>query len=525
MSVNSTNPRWVHFGEFLTARMGLHFPPERQGELVRGMTLAAAEFGFTDPEPCVEWLLNTPLARSQIEILASTLTVGETYFFREKRTFELLEKQVLPALIAARRYGERRLRFWSAACCTGEEPYSLAIVLRRLLPDLAEWNITILATDINPSFLRKATAGVFRDWSFRDAPDWLKEQYFRPGREGQYEIQPQIRRMVSFAYLNLADDAYPSLLNDTHAMDLILCRNVLMYFAPKPVRNVVAGLCRALVPGGWLVVSPVEVPLAASEGLVPINFPDAVFFRRGKRLATTMAPGESTETPGACDAAPDGGHSPTEIIPPSVVPGAESATTAGTRARPATSPMAVPELVQEAGRLHRCGQTPAAQEPLAAAVTREPHAREPLAAAVTREPHAWEALALRARALADDGRLAEALAHCDQALAQNKLHVAGHYLRSTILVEQGETAEAIRALHRVLYLEPDFVLAHFALGNLFRRQTQDQDANRSYRTALTLLARCGRDDLLPEGEGMTAGRLTEVILSYLKLVSTGTGEA
>ena len=181
----------------------------------------------------MDWLLSSePPSRNQIEILASYLTIGETYFFREKQTFEILEERILADLIKTRRQNERRLRIWSAGCCTGEEPYSIAMLLSKMLPDLKDWNISILATDINPRFLHKASEGVYSKWSFRDCPQGVKERYFRKAKEDRLEILPDIKKMVTFSYLNLVEDSYPSLSNCTNAMDVIFCRNVLMYFAP-----------------------------------------------------------------------------------------------------------------------------------------------------------------------------------------------------------------------------------------------------------------------------------------------------
>ena len=270
---------------FVTDHLGLHFPEERWPDLQRGIHSAACEFGYGNDEECIRWLMSAPLSKAQIEVLAGSLTVGETYFFRERRTFDALEQCVLPELIRARRDGERRLRLWSAACCTGEEAYSLAILLRRILPDLRDWNITILATDVNPRFLHKAALGVFGEWSFRDTPDWLKGAFFTATGANQYAILPEIRRMVRFEHLNLAQDVYPSLLNDTNAMDVILCRNVIMYFAPQRANAVIAALHRCLLPGGWLVLSATEISPALAAEFVPVRLDNAIFYRKGTREA------------------------------------------------------------------------------------------------------------------------------------------------------------------------------------------------------------------------------------------------
>src|SRR6266478_3226320 len=253
------------FSRLVASKMGLHFPPERWQDLEKGIRSVASDFGAPDAETCLEQMLSKPLAKEQIEILASALTVGETYFFRETRSFGILSEQVLPQLIAARQGNERRLRIWSAGCCTGEEPYSIAISLDRILPKPSQWHITILGTDINPRFLQKAAAGVFSDWSFRDAPPWVKQRYFKQVGPHQFEILPRIKQMVTFAYLNLAEDLYPSLCNNTNAMDLIFCRNVLMYFSAEMAKRVIHGFHHALVDSGWLFVSAVE----ASAELFP----------------------------------------------------------------------------------------------------------------------------------------------------------------------------------------------------------------------------------------------------------------
>ncbi|MBI2224552.1 MAG: molybdopterin-dependent oxidoreductase, partial [Betaproteobacteria bacterium] len=162
--------------EFLAAQMGLHFPRERWGDLERGIAAAASEFGMADVQSCINWLVSTSLTRNQVEILASHLTVGETYFFREQRSFEMLEEHVLPEILRVRGETGSRVRIWSAGCCTGEEPYSIAMLLDRLIPDAVKRNFTILATDINPRFLRKAAEGVYSDWSFRETPAWIRER-------------------------------------------------------------------------------------------------------------------------------------------------------------------------------------------------------------------------------------------------------------------------------------------------------------------------------------------------------------
>ncbi|ARU32940.1 hypothetical protein CAP31_11125 [Sulfuriferula sp. AH1] len=452
--------------EFIAIRTGLYFPQERWADLERGVAAAAPDFNFQDLESCVHWLLSAPLTRHMTEILASHLSIGETYFFREQQNLDILGEQILMPLLQSRRQNERRLRIWSAGCSTGEEAYTLAILLDRLIPDLAAWNITILATDFNPKVLRKAAQGVYGEWSFRNAPVWLRQRYFTERDDGRYEIQPRIRKMVTFSYLNFVDDVYPSLSNNTSAMDVILCRNVLMYFTPQRARQVADNFYRALVAGGWLIVSPTETSNSLFSSFAPVTFPGAVLYR--KRLATES--GSRVGEPPQQQSFHDMG-----VAPP-------------------LPPVVRPEPVTEV------------------AVTR----MAPAESRPVSPPDEGERLSRMARSSANQGRLDEALDWCEKAIAADKLNPLYHYLGATILQEQGRHDIAIQWLMRALYLDPDFVLAHFGLGNLHQSLGRYQQARRYFGNVLTLLHLHLQDDILPEADGLTAGRLAEIVTSLLE---------
>jgi chemotaxis protein methyltransferase CheR len=479
--------------EWLSTRIGLSFPKERWPELQKRIHLAAQELGLGSGEALLQWLRSVVPNRHQIEVLASHLTVGETYFFREQALFEVLESQVLSPLIAARRGQERRLRIWSAGCASGEEPYSIAIVLHKLLADLKEWKVTILATDINPSFLAKAAAGAYGKWSFRGTPASILDRYFRKARDGRLETLPEIRKMVQLAYLNLAEDTYPSLATNTNAMDVILCRNVLMYFAPGRAKQILAKLQRSLVDGGWLILGPSELSLVPPDGLARVDFSDAILYRKGDGHSTRP---EVRQT---------GAEAPLSLLPPwepvyaqraSVSEADPPALSAGLVSTPSGpvgegSPLST---LDEARELYQAGRYPEAAEKL-------------------REQDSPEAMALLVRCLANEGRLTEALLSCERALAAVPGDAGLRYLRATILQEEGRIEEAARSLRQALYLDPTFVLAHFAQGNLALQRGRRRDALKHFRNALSGLADYPQGEILPESEGISAGRLAELIQS------------
>lgn len=292
----------------IAERIGLHFPSDRFGDLTRGLLSASRELGFDSVDAFADAILSSPLTREQFRVLVSHLTIGETYFFRETPTWDVLRNSALPDLIKDRRGRVQRLRLWSAACASGEEAYSLAILLHELLPDLADWHVTILASDVNPRSLQKAVAGEYGEWSFRGVRAEVKRRYFTPTGNGRYAIREDIRRLVVFEHVNLVDDNYPSLSTETNAMDVILCRNVLIYFTPQQIERVIAKLSGALVGGGWLVVSPSEASHTLFPQLTATNFPGAILFQKRGRVPVSVSiappPVRHSRPQGAIPAAP-----------------------------------------------------------------------------------------------------------------------------------------------------------------------------------------------------------------------------
>jgi len=464
--------------DFVAERMGFHFPRERWPDLERGIRAAVPEFDFDDTESCVRWLVSSPVTRSQIEVLASHLTVGETYFFRERQSFQILEERVLPELIRKRRGTDKRLRIWSAGCCTGEEPYSIAILLRQSLPDLKDWQITILATDINPHFLKKAAEGIYGEWSFRGVPTGTQDRHFTKKRNGRFGILPEIRRMVTFSYLNLAEDAYPSLLNNTNAMDVIFCRNVLMYFAPERAKQVVRKFHHALLDVGWLVVSPSETSQILYSQFATVNFPGVILYKKDGHKRST-----------------DVSYELEEKTKPFLQPPQEKSIITGAPEPEVTEPEPVPYTqalyYYEQGLYEEAVQM--------------------LSVLLAGEPGNSKAMALLARVHANQGNLMEATRWCEKALAADKLSTTYHVLHATILQEQGAMQEAVRALKRALYLDQNLVLAHFALANIARQQGKSQEASKHFENTRILLNAYAQEEILPESEGMTAGRLMEIL--------------
>ncbi|MEW6614371.1 MAG: CheR family methyltransferase [Thermodesulfobacteriota bacterium] len=488
--------------DLVTARTGLRFPRERWDDLQRGIEAAAKEFGFDNAESCVHWLLSSSLTRDKIETLASHLTVGETYFFREEKGFRVLEEDILPELIASRRGGDQRLRIWSAGCATGEEPYSIAILLGKISIDLNNWNTAILATDINPRFLQKASHGIYGEWSFRGCPQWVKEKYFKKTKDGRFEIARGIKKMVIFFHHNLAEDPYPSLLNKTNAMDVIFCRNVLMYFAPEQANKVIQGFYDCLTNGGWLIVSPSEASHVLYPQFTAVNYLGVILYRKevasGKfRIESYRFQDVTFKLPIPSDKVQVTGYE-REDTPRPLIPEPQPTIH---YPRPPT-----PATYEEALSLYGQGYYAEAEEKVIDLLSHDGADSK--------------AMALLARVYANQGKLSDALDYCRKAITTDRLNPGYYYLLATILQEQNQVDEAAVSLKQALYLEQDFALAHFALGNLTLQQRKLQEARKHFENALSLLDSYQQEDVLPESEGMTAGRLMEIITA-IKLQFAG----
>lgn len=416
--------------ELLARRLGLHFSEDRQAELERTLLESAGASGRRAPDAWLALLASRPLADPMWIRLIARLTIGETHFWRDHACFEALEHHVLPDLITARR-SRRTLRIWSAACSTGEEPYSLAILLDRLLLDRASWDVTVLATDLNATALATARRGLYRPWSLRDVPAVVRDRYFRGRGARGIEVDPEIRRMVRFETVNLTEP-FPATVT-AGSMDLVLCRNVLMYLTPEAAGLAIAHLLAALADDGWLIVAPAEASAQAFRPLQPVSFPGVIFFRAG---------------------------TPDEVARP------QPAATVSPRKQEASDR---PQRV----RASRSGAVPPAARPA-----------DPVpATALPAGPERPDELKTRAQALADGGSLDAARELCEQALAADRLDAGAYRLLAAIEQEGGRPAPAMEALRRALYLDPDSSESHLALGRLLLAHGERGAALRHIETA------------------------------------------
>ena len=233
-------------------------------------------------------------ANDEWEELARAFTTGETFFFRDHGQFDLMRLRLLPELIARHR-SDKTLRLWSAGCASGEEAYSLAILADMLLPERSGWNILILGTDIDSKAIAKAQRGRYGQWSFRTIPPKIQQHYFHLD-DDEWVVDERIRRMVTLQVSNLVSEPFPDLNSELHDMDMILCRNVFIYFDPNAVSAVAAKFAATLCEGGYLLTAHTELIGHPVQKLESRLFVEGVVYQRASYQPVVARPSVSITT-------------------------------------------------------------------------------------------------------------------------------------------------------------------------------------------------------------------------------------
>jgi len=441
-------------------RTGLVIPHSRRKPAEDAIRKAMAVRRIAEPATYLARLDDAAV----LDELADEITIHETYFFRDVHQLDAIARTMLPEVIG-RRGPDHVLRIWSAGCATGEEPYSLAMLLDH---EGLSRRARVLGTDLARRALEQARRGRYSAWSLRGPGAVRAMPYLTPRGTG-WEVLPRIRELVDLAYVNLATDRYPSLTEGLWGMDLIVCRNVLIYFGGRTIAAVARRLHATLAEGGWLVLGASDPPLWAHADFETVVLDGAVALRR--RFGSVAA---------------SRGPEPIEVHRADTIRAAET---------PASVPSSAPAA--------RTATQPPTSAPRS--VIRE----APVATA--------NGVAAAVRALADvDERSAEQA--CVAAIAVDPMSAELHHVRAILLLAQGRLAEAREAARRAIYLVPDLAVGHFVLATIAARQHDRAGARGAFRRAAELAGARPADELVALGDGETAGRFRDAAVAQLALL-------
>jgi chemotaxis protein methyltransferase CheR len=262
------------FGEFFYAKSGVQFAASKRyfvdrklAERARARTCATFREYFT--------LLRADRAQTELQELINLLTVNETYFFRETYQFAALVGSALPQIAKRKRPGDV-IRIWSLPCSTGEEPYSIAIAVLDSWPQADQFAVEILASDIDTRVLAEAKAGVYGERSLQNVSAQLRQRYFRRVADGA-QIIPELRGSIDFSRVNLTD---ANDMAQRRNVDVIFCRNVLIYFDDVSRRLAVEAIFASLAPGGFLFLGHSENLNRMPSLFVPRRLNDCIVYQR-----------------------------------------------------------------------------------------------------------------------------------------------------------------------------------------------------------------------------------------------------
>ncbi len=236
-------------------RAGLHFEEQKLYFIKKRVSKRANALGYSNIKDYIRHLQCIDSDNKEFQELINSITINETYFFREFDQLAIFGEVLLLELEEEKkRRGDRNIRIWSAACASGEEPYTLAIIIREMLDDFRSWNIEVLGSDINTDVLDKAKKGFYTDRAVRDVPIDYLEKYFTPTRNG-YLINSAIKKMVEFKKINFMDRES---MDKQKNIDFIFCRNALIYFDEDSSKKVVFNFFNSLNLGGYIFLGHSE---------------------------------------------------------------------------------------------------------------------------------------------------------------------------------------------------------------------------------------------------------------------------
>lgn len=487
------------FRDAVVRRLGLYFDEAKLGFLGEVLQRRVE----TTELPLESYLagLESYPGKGELGRLAEALTVGETFFFRNNDQFRAFAEVVVPERMRANAT-TRRLRFLSAGCASGEEAYTLAIVLRTIIAD-PTWHVTIRAVDANPAALKKAQAARYSAWSLRDTPIEIQRRWFRQGGRDAI-LDESIRTAVTFEERNLAVED-PELWQ-AESYDAIFCRNVLMYFTPDGMRAAMARISRSLVRGGYLFLGHAETMRGLSNDFHLRHGHDTFYYQRRERGDDATVDVDISSLPLSTPAFvpplfPDDswvgaiGRASDRVAELSI---RSAPVIAAARAAPAAPTwnlgLALDLLQRErfADALSLIGQLPPASD---------------------RDP---DVLLLQAVLLAHSGQPRQAAETALQLLAIDEMNAGANYVMALCFEDGGDRITAANHYRVAIYLDPTFAMPRLHLGILLRRAGSHEEARRELKEALVLLQREDPSRLLLFGSGFTRDALIALCQSELE---------
>jgi len=478
---NFSDALFDSFATILDEKVGLSIPYRRKSELARVVCSRVRALLLSDFESYRRHLSSTA-GEGELKKLILLMTIGETYFFRNSAHFTALSENVFPQLkkdlIIA---GQKNVRILSCGCSTGEEAYSLAIAAKKFFPSAAEWNLSVTAIDINDRSIRQAEDAIFSGRSFRAADSSLKKDYFLPSGN-QWKVSRRIKELVIFRCYNICDLGFYPVPMWLKNMDIIFCRNVMIYFVRHRINTIIDSFHDMLLPGGHLFLGHSENRFATEPGFAPVIDKETIYF---ERRAIDGVPEKNIYRPSTGTRPASGTYRPSSDTHPAS--GTYRPST-GTRPATGTNNCYIPDdsnydstgdalTEKQITHLFESAIEMIGNENFKGAA----ELRDRISKTCELHPML---MVLSAFILSNQGQDQSAIKLIDKALKQDIGLSYAYYLRGIIKERQFQMEEASQDFISATRWKADFIMAHVKHGFLLEKMGQSQSANEWFRKAL-----------------------------------------
>jgi len=526
------------FQELLIEMSGLQFEEGRKQALHLALWQRIQHRGYDSYREYYNLLKFHPEGRHEIRELLDLITIGETYFFRNKAQFDVLMRFILPEIIQRKVDSwDKCIRVWSAGCSGGDETYSIAIAMMEVIPSYKEWTISILGTDINRKGLDSAKEAIYGQKHIGHLPKEYLDKYFKV-RGATYILEANVKELVQFEYHNLARD--PFIHEKMQNADIIFCRNVTIYFDGETTQRVIENFYNCLAQDGYLFLGHTETLWQITNKFERVEFPQTFIYK--KRLspvqtdamkpfmaipeftlenltvsAVTISTSEAEARKGRSELALSGGINPCLPAGRPSEPPLLGVEVEGLTSIKEGEPEKRTFLQELRSRLQQKPEPlDRVQEPTLR-VEKPPDMKEKVESAlreatlclkeikdqatlsspnqtVAQDKNHIRASLTEATILANEAKYKEAADILAEIIEADNLSVEAYYLLGVLSYKSSDLKRAETQFRKVIYVDPDSVLAYFNLGNVYLYQRKFNEAAREFRNAIRLLEKRPKDE-------------------------------
>jgi len=540
------------FQELLIETSGLFFEESRSQSLHLALWQRLQHRGHDSYREYYNLLKFHPEGRLEIRELLDLITIGETYFFRNKAQFDVLMKLVLPEIMQRKMdSGEKWLRVWSAGCSGGDETYSIAMALMEVVPSYQNWHISILGTDINRNVLACAKEATYGEKHIGHLPKEYVAKYFTV-RGTTYILNTNVRELARFEYHNLAKD--PFIHERMQNIDIIFCRNVMIYFDSQTSLRVIENFYNCLARDGYLFLGHAETLWQITNKFERVEFPQTFIYKKSLSplqedgmkpfiavpeitvedltLSSTLTPALVQHGSGSVFEAETRSRWPGSTLSDSSPPGWGFEELTSTK-----------EADLQKSSFHQEFRLGLQKEPEPLEDFERPPAIREKAESTDKEATLWpeetkghtalplpthrieqgknniRAYLTRATLLANEAKYREAKDILGKIIEVDNLSVEAYYLLGVLSYKNSNLNEAETQFRKVIYVDPDSVIAYFNLGNMYLYQKKYREAAREFRNAIRLLEKRPRDEQVRFCEDFTVEFLLRACRNSLVEIS------